>query len=173
MDSWLNNWLSSSYSSGGKWYLEDQPKTILHWRTWRPRPPMGCAIEQQLVWYSRHTETETLETQVMLPFATENNEPLVSIWKYSPLHYRLPRRALGCDCRQHGFLWITWSNKSFKNVVSGRKWCHLLCKSLASHREIDPRNVLFGCICSIINPSRSQPLCRWRYEVEAAYKKLL
>ena len=55
----------------------------------------------------------------------------------------------------------------------GRKWCHLLCKPLASHREIDPRSFLFGCICSFINPSRTQPLVDEGTEVEAAYKKLL
>ena len=38
--------------------------------------------------------------------------------------------------------------------------------------KLTQRNVLFGCICSIINPSRTQPLCGWRYGSRSSYKEV-
>ncbi len=88
---WNDAKINKSNSSLGAWTKAD----LCHW--------------QQLVWYS-DTRNETLEIPGYAALAAANDEPLRSIRKAQLAHYRLPGEALGYDCRQHGFIWITWAN---------------------------------------------------------------
>ncbi len=121
-----------------------------------------------------HLKQKQLEIPGYAALAAANSEPL-RFNTENTAHYitDYQGRTLGCDCRQHGFNWITQANKSFKKEYS------LLAESgvisYASHLPVIEgiETSYLGCLQFHQFFKGSSLFVDEGTEVEAAYKKLL